>query len=91
MSSATAARLPCVTNDDDTRPWARIVLVVGDLEMPIKSIDRSVRCDMALVDDLLRFRLTANRLALPVRLADVHEDLRELLDLVGMTETLEEL
>lgn len=66
------------------QPWVRVVLAVGDLEMPIKSIDRSVRCDMALVDDLLRFRLAANRLGLPVRFADLHDDLRELFDLVGV-------
>jgi len=69
-------------------PWVRIVLAVGDVEMPIKSIDRSVGCDLALVDDLLRFRLAASRLGLPVRFADVHDDLQELLDLVGVTDVL---
>ena len=87
MSSETFVRLPGVTNDD-ARPWVRIVLVVGDLEMPIKSIDRTVSCDLALVDDLLRFHFAASRLGLPVRMTDVHEDLRELTDLVGVTDVL---
>ena len=88
MITAVVVRLPGVT-DDDERFWVRIVLVVGDLEMPIKSIDRNVRCDLALVDDLLRFRVTASRLGLPVRFADVHDDLQELLDLVGVTDVLD--
>ncbi|MDN5852462.1 MAG: hypothetical protein L0K86_06370 [Actinomycetia bacterium] len=87
MNSATVVRLTRMTCDDE--PWVRVALVVGDLEMPIKSIDRSVRCDMALVDDLLRFRLAANRLGLPVRFADVHEDLQELLELVGVIDVLD--
>ena len=81
-------RLPSVM-DGDAQPWARIVLVVGDLDMPIKSIDRTVACDLALVDDLLRFRFAANKLGLPVRIADVHDDLYELLELVGVTDVLE--
>lgn len=88
MSSATVARLSGVTNHDE-QPWARIVLVVGDLDLPIGSVDRTTRCDLALVDDLLRFHLAAARLGLPIRLADVHEDLRDLLELVGVTDLLD--
>ncbi|UPK74943.1 hypothetical protein MU582_21335 [Nocardioidaceae bacterium SCSIO 66511] len=73
---------------DDALPWARIVLVVGDLELPVKSIDRAVPCDLELVDDLLRFHFAASRLGLPMRITDVHEDLRELTDLVGVTDVL---
>lgn len=69
-------------------PWARIVLLVGDLELPVGSIDRTTRCDMELVDDLLRFQLAARSLGLAIRVVDVRGDLRDLLDLLGVTDQI---
>lgn len=83
MSPAPAVRLSCVTANSE-EPWARIVLDVGDLELPVGSIDRTTPCDLALVDDLLRFRLAAGRLGLSIRITDLHADLRELFDLLGV-------
>lgn len=87
MSSATVPRLFSVSELSEG-PWARIALVVGDLELPVGSIDRTTRCDLALVDDLLRFQQSAARLGLPIRITDVHADLWELFDLLGVSEQL---
>ena len=88
MSSATAVRRPYVTSYPE-EPWARIVLGVGDLELPVGSIDSTTPCDLALVDDLLRFQQAAGRLGLPIRITDVHSDLWELFDLLGVADHAE--
>lgn len=88
MSSPTGVRLPSVTSNLE-EPWARIALVVGDLELPVGSVDRTTPCDMALVDDLLRFQVAAGRLGLPIRIIDVHSDLWELFELLGVSDRLD--
>lgn len=89
MISAGGVRLPNVISYCSDGPWARIVLAVGDLEIPVGSIDRTTRCDMELVDDLLRFQLAAAPLGLDIRITDIHSDLWELLDLLGVADQLD--
>ena len=42
------------------------------------------RCDLGFVEDLLRMQLAARRFGWTIRLRHVREDLRELIDLVGL-------
>lgn len=83
MNSGRSVRLQGMSNSVEA-PWARIALVVGDLELPVGSIDQSRRCDLELVDDVLRFQTAAGRLGLRIRITDVHGDLRDLFDLLGV-------
>jgi hypothetical protein len=46
------------------------------------------RCDLALLDDLLRVQLAARRFGWCIRLREVREDLRELIELAGLTADL---
>ena len=70
-------------------PRAVVMLVQGDREVELGTVDSSLRCDLGLVDDLLRLQLVAKRLGWSIRIAQVRPDLRELFDLVGLTERLE--
>jgi hypothetical protein len=68
----------------DDAPRARIVLVREACEVPFGVIDADVPCDMALVDELCRLRLAAMRQGLIVRLIDAQDELRQLLQFVGV-------
>ena len=46
------------------------------------------RCDLALLDDLLRVQLAARRFGWCICLRQVREDLRELIELAGLTREL---
>jgi hypothetical protein len=72
---------------DDT-PRAVLLLVVDDHELPLAIVDRSVRCDLALVDQILRLQLVVARRGWTLRLTDVDDDLRDLMHLVGVNERL---
>ncbi len=67
---------------------AMVVLVRDDQEIVLGSVGPGKRCDVALVDDLTRFRLAAARLGWSIRLVEVDSDLRELLVLVGLEDCL---
>jgi len=43
------------------------------------------RCDLGFVEDLLRVQLAARRFGWSIELRDVQPDLRELIELVGLT------
>jgi hypothetical protein len=43
------------------------------------------RCDLGFVEDLLRVQLAARRFGWSIELRDVKPDLRELIELVGLT------
>jgi hypothetical protein len=68
---------------------AVVVLVQDGREVVLGSIDDTIRCDLALVDELLKLKLVTQRLGWTIRIVDVRSDLRELFDLVGLTECLE--
>lgn len=68
-----------------------VVLVVGDRELPLRRVGPATRCHLGLVDDLLRLRLAAVRSGWAIKLSDVHPDLRELFELVGLGDCFEPL
>jgi ABC-type transporter Mla MlaB component len=70
-------------------PRAVVVLVQDGHETRLGSIDRSTRCDLGLVDDLLHLQLLAQRFGWSIRITEVRPELRELFDLVGLTERLD--
>ena len=60
------------------------MLVVGDLELPLAVVDAAADCDLALVDEILRVQLVVARRGWSIRLSQVDDDLRELVELVGL-------
>jgi hypothetical protein len=75
---------------DERRPRAVVRLRFGPgRTCPMAEVDRDVRCDLGLVDDLLRLRVYATRLGWSAELTDVDPALRELFDLVGLTDQVE--
>ena len=66
-----------------------MVLVQGDHEVELGGVDREQRCDLGLVDDLLRLKLMAKQLGWAIRIVEVRPDLRELFELVGLADQLE--
>jgi hypothetical protein len=69
-------------------PRGVVVLVQGERRIVLGAIDGARRCDLALVDDLLRAQLVVQRLGWSLRITEVRPDLRELFELVGLTERL---
>src|SRR3954468_12628662 len=63
---------------------ATVVLVVQDETEVILGALEAEPPGLALVDALMRFRLEARRPGFDVRLRDLSEELRELLELVGL-------
>jgi hypothetical protein len=72
----------------DDSPRAVVVLVVEGGEIPLGAIEHGARCDIALIDDLLRLRMATGRRGWSIRLAEVDQDMRELVELVGLGECL---
>jgi ABC-type transporter Mla MlaB component len=70
-------------------PRAVVVLVQDGHETQLGSIDRATRCDLGLVDALLHLQLLAQRFGWSIRITEVRPELRELFDLVGLTERLD--
>jgi hypothetical protein len=81
--SPRPARLPHVS---ERVPLAIVVMEVDGSEVRVGPVEGGLRCDLGLVDDLLKFVLAAGRLGWAVRLREVDPDLRELIDLLGMSE-----
>ncbi|MGD9704132.1 MAG: hypothetical protein AB7Q42_08175 [Acidimicrobiia bacterium] len=73
----------------ENEPRAVVVLVQGGREVVIGTVSDAIRCDLALVDDLLRLQLISRRLGWTIRFIEVRSDLRELFDMVGLTERLD--
>ena len=65
----------------------RLVLQNGQ-EVPLGPVNGPERCDLGFVEDLLRVQLAARRLGWSIRLTEVRPDLRELVELVGLTNEL---
>lgn len=64
-----------------------VLAVVGEVELVVGRIDARTP-DLALVDLLLRTQMAARRRGWRIRLRDVPDELRALLQLVGLDETL---
>ena len=69
-------------------PRAVMVLVVGDHELPLAVVDAGAQCDLALVDEILRVQLVVARRGWSIRLTQIDDELRELIELVGLGEHL---
>jgi hypothetical protein len=65
-----------------------VVLVRGDHELELGPVDATARCDLELVDDLLRLRLGAQRLGWRLELRELAADLHALLAFVGVADLL---
>ena len=69
-------------------PRAVVVLQQDGHDVVLGSVDRADRCDLGLVDDLLRLQLAAERFGWSLRITQVRADLRELFELVGLADRL---
>ena len=75
--------------DADDPPRAVVLLVaLGGGEILLGAIDHGAHCDLDLVDDLLRLRMAVARRGWSIRLTQPDQDLRELVELVGLGECL---
>lgn len=74
------------TVDHPTR--ARLELAIAGDVVPLGVVDATGPCDLGVVDRILRLRLAAARLGAALRLTDVDDELRALIELVGVTDVL---
>ena len=74
--------------ETDDFPRAVVVLVVGDQQIPLGIVGSEAHCDLALLDEILRMQLVVARRGWSIRLADVDDDLRELVVFVGLSDRL---
>jgi STAS domain len=72
----------------DDRPRAVVVLLRDDQEVLLGPLYGADRCDLGFVEGLLRVQLAARRFGWAIRLREVRPDLRELVELVGLTTDL---
>jgi hypothetical protein len=72
----------------DERPRAVVLLLRDGQEVLLGPVYGPDRCDLGFVEGLLRVQLAARRFGWSIRLTDVRPDLRELVDLVGLTTDL---
>ena len=75
-------------SDAGARPRASIMLVVDGREVRVGHIAPGRRCDLGLIDAVLRLQLAALTLGWSIRLREVCPHLRELAELVGCSERL---
>jgi len=68
--------------------YADLVLVRGEREVSLGRAGAGERCDLGFVDDLLQLQLVVRRFGWTLRLDDVADELRELVDLVGLGDEL---
>lgn len=66
-----------------------MVLAQDTRQILLGPLDDARRCDLGLVDDLLRAQLVVQRWGWTLRITEVRPDLRELFELVGLIERLE--
>lgn len=72
----------------DDGPRAVVVLEQDGHDVVLGAVVRPGRCDLGLVDDLLRLQLAADRFGWSLRITQVRPDLRELFELVGLADRL---
>jgi hypothetical protein len=70
------------------RARAVVVLLRDGAEVLLGPVYAPGRCDLGFVEDLLRVQLAARRFGWSIRLRDVQPELRELVELVGLTTDL---
>jgi hypothetical protein len=72
-----------------SEPRAVVVLRQAAGDVVLGAVDRSVRCDLGLVEDLLRLQVVARRFGWSIAITEVRPDLRELFELVGLVDQLD--
>ena len=82
-----AVREQVAMHDPGDTPTTVVLVVDDGTEVVVGRVDKG-RPDLALVDALVRLQLTARRRGCLVRLRDVSEELRGLLELVGLADVL---
>jgi hypothetical protein len=65
------------------------VLVCGDVELARWPLRGSDHPDLALVEEVARWHLAARHVGCAVRVRDACPELQELIELIGLDETLE--
>lgn len=73
----------------DDHPRAVMVLTCDELELVVGPVERGVRCDLGLVDHLLRLQVEARRWGWTLHIREAGPDLRELFELVGLADRLD--
>ena len=68
--------------------YADLVLVRDGQTVSLGRVGAGERCDLGFVDDLLQLQLVIRRFGWAVRLDDVADELRELVELVGLSDEL---
>jgi hypothetical protein len=69
-------------------PRAVVVLRRDDEDVLLGPVYGPDRCDLGFVEDLLRVQLAARRFGWTIQLRHVRADLRELIELAGLTTDL---
>jgi len=72
----------------DERPRAVVLLLRDAQEVLLGPVYGPDRCDLGFVEGLLRVQLAARRFGWSIRLTEVRPDLRELVELAGLTTDL---
>jgi len=72
----------------DQRPRAVVLLLRDGQEVLLGPVYGPDRCDLGFVEGLLRVQLAARRFGWSIRLTEIRPDLRELVELVGLTTDL---
>lgn len=72
----------------DAGPRAVVVLHRDGEEVLLGPVYGPDRCDLGFVEDLLRVQQAARRFGWTIQLREVRADLRELIELVGLTTDL---
>jgi hypothetical protein len=87
MSSALPGRPCCDVHDERDTPTIVVMVVGNGNELVVARLDTGAP-DLALVDAFVRLQLSARRNGWAMRLVDVSEALRGLLELVGLADVL---
>lgn len=74
--------------DERRRPRAVIILVSPRCTHTLAPVEWDTPCDLDLVHRLLWLHLRAKRMGWSLRLTDVDNDLRRLIELVGVSSSL---
>lgn len=73
---------------DVAGPRAVVVLRRNGEDVLLGPVYGPDRCDLGFVEDLLRVQLAARRFGWTIRLVEVRDDLRELIEMVGVSTDL---
>ncbi|HJR25458.1 MAG TPA: hypothetical protein VJ804_08300 [Acidimicrobiales bacterium] len=72
--------------DAEHGPRAVVELVQGEQSILLGIVQARTRGDLQVLDDLLKLQVLARRMGWRVRISECRQELRELFDLMGMTE-----